>query len=70
MLLPVAGSPGHRGLAPEEGVVLDALLPKVFALVPVVKVKLNRVLVVALHEKGTQVRKCEGENMDFLGFKK
>ena len=35
-------------IGPEESVVLDALLPKVFALVPLVKVELNDVLVVAL----------------------
>ena len=35
-------------IGPEESVVLDALLPEVFALVPLVKVELNDVLVVAL----------------------
>ena len=37
-----------RGQAPEEGVVLDALLPEVLAVVPVFEVELDRVLVVAL----------------------
>ena len=35
-------------IGPEESVVFDALLPKVFALVPLLKVELHYVLVVAL----------------------
>ena len=35
-------------IRPEESVVLDALFPEVFALVPLVKVELNYVLVVTL----------------------
>ena len=38
-------------IGPEESVVLDALLPKVFALVPLVKIELHYVLVVALWRK-------------------
>ena len=35
-------------IRPEESVVLNALLPEVFALVPLVKVELNYILVVTL----------------------
>ena len=38
-------------IGPEESVVLNTLLPKVFALVPLVKIELHYVLVVALWRK-------------------
>ena len=46
-------------IGPEEPVVLDALLPKVFALVPLVKIELHYVLVVALWRKNVI---CCGSN--------
>ena len=45
--LPVLGPVRGPG-APEEGVVLHALLPEVLALISVLEVELDRVLVVAL----------------------
>ena len=41
-----------NNIGPEESVVLNALLPEVFALVSLLKVELNDVLVVALQENG------------------
>ena len=54
-------------IGPEESVVLDALLPKVFALVPLVKIELHYVLVVALWRKN--VKYC-GSNEWKEKFKK
>ena len=47
-------------IGPEESVVLDAFLPKVLALVPLLKVELHYVLVVAL-------RRCVSYVLDQMG---
>ena len=50
-----------NNIGPEESVVFDALLPKVFALVPLLKVELHYVLVVALRRYMSYVLDQMGE---------
>ena len=50
----------YLSIGPEESVVLDAFLPKVLALVPLLKVELHYVLVVAL-------RRCVSYVLDQMG---
>ena len=57
--VPVPQHPVPKHPVPEESVVLHALLPEVFALVPLVEVELDDVLVVALQTTHVIIQNAE-----------